>query len=36
MHLKAPKEKSDKYLMEYDHFFELISYYLPTEELSGN
>ena len=22
--------------MEYDHFFRLLSYYLPTEELSGN
>jgi len=34
--MKVSKSKPDQYLMEYDQFFHILSYYLPTEELSNN
>lgn len=33
MEMKAPKKRPDKFLMEFKHFFPLISYYLPAVEL---
>jgi hypothetical protein len=34
MHEKVTDKRPDNFLMEYDHFFSLLSYYLPTEDLA--
>ena len=36
MDLKVTKHLPDQYLMEYDTFFRLLSYYLPIKELRDN
>jgi hypothetical protein len=33
---KVTKHRPDQYIMEYDHFFRLLSYYLPSQELRNN
>lgn len=34
--MKVTKHLPDQYLMEYDSFFRLLSYYLPLKELRDN
>lgn len=34
--MKVTKHKPDQFLMEYEHFFPLLSYYLPVPALKEN
>ena len=36
LHQKVSKLRIDRFIMEYDHFLPLLSFYLPTKQLRQN